>query len=251
MSTRKKKPLAIPPDAVKVWRGYRSSTLSQADFFQRLGQTFIPATVEMQIQAGLDVYIPGVPCGLPGKPDTVPDETAILFWDSQQTYTNCFQLLACRTYTLIHGATYNVPPSGAQFPVLFNGTLTPEQPVYLINQSEDWMHGKVTHLVGGRPANVQPAAFITSVAKALTSFQSSKIKGGVACAGNDYVVYWVLGDLRGDKATVPQLAKLCDWNKVITPKNTTLKKGLWDVWPGMTVNPGDGFNMQYKRRWES
>ena len=26
------------------------------------------------------------PAGLPDKPDTVPDETAILFWDSQQTY---------------------------------------------------------------------------------------------------------------------------------------------------------------------
>jgi len=250
MSTRKKKPLAIPPDAVKVWRGWRAPSFAQNDFFQRLGTTFIPATVEMQIQAGLDTYIPSVPCGLANKPDAVPDETAILFWDSQQTYNDCFNLLACRTYTLIHGATYQVPPSGAQFPLLFSGTLTAEQPVYLIDQSEDWMHGKVTHVVGGRPAKLAPADWLTAVAKALTSFQGSGIKGGVACAGNDYVVYWVLGDKRGDKSTASALAKLCGWSNTIAPKNTRLKKGLWDAWPGMQVNPGDGFNMQFTRRWE-
>lgn len=249
MSTRKKKPLAIPPDAVKVWRGYRATTISQPDFFTRLGTVFIPATVEMQIRAGLDTYIPSVPAGLPGKPDTVPDETAILYWDSQQTYTDCFKLLACRTYTLTHGACYT-PQSGAQFPVLFTGTLTAEQPVFLINQSEDWMHGKVTHVVGGRPARLTPAAWITGVADALKSFQSSGIRGGVACVGNDYVVYWVLGDRGGAKSTAAALAKLCDWNKVVTPKKTTLKKGLWDVWPGMNVTSGDSFNMQFKRRWE-
>ena len=143
-----------------------------------------------------------------------------------------------------------MPPSGAQFPVLFAGTLTAEQPVYLINQSEDWMHGKVTHLVGARPARLATSAWLTNVASALTSFQSSGIKGGVACAGNDYVVYWVLGDKRGDKSTATALAKLCDWNQTILPRNTRLKKGLWDRWPGMQVNPGDSFNMQFTRRWE-
>lgn len=108
------------------------------------------------------------------------------------------------------------------------------------------MHGKVTHVIGGRPAKVAPADWIASVAKALTAFQSSGIKGGVACVGNDYVVYWVLGD----KGTAATLVKLCDWNKVVNPKNTTLKKGLWDVWPGMTVTSGDSYNMQFKRRWE-
>jgi hypothetical protein len=245
MST-KKKPLAIPPNAVRVWRGYRASTISQDDFFTRLGTVFIPSTVEMQIQAGLDTYIPTVPCGMPNKPDTTPDETAILFWDSQQTYTDCFKLLACRTYTLTHAACYT-PQSGAAFPVLFNGTLTAEQPVYLIDKPADWMHGKVTHVIGGRPANVQPAAFINNVAAALKTIQTSGVDGAIACAGNDYVVYWVLGDKKNSAGAI---AKLCDWNTIAKPKNTTLTKGLWDVWPGMTVKPGNSYNMQFKRRWE-
>ena len=243
-----KKPFQIPPDAVKVWRGYRDpNAITQADFFQKLGAVFIPATVEMQIKAGLDTYIPTVPCGMANKPDTTPDETAILFWDSQQTYTNCFQLLACRTYTLTHNAVYKIPPSGAQFPVLFNGSLTAEQPVYLIDKSADWMHGKVTHVVGARPANIGDAAFLVSIANALKTIQTSGVEGAVACAGNDYVVYWVLGDKKNSAGTI---AKLCAWNQTFKPKNTKLPKGLWDVWPGMTVNPGDSYNIQYKRRWE-
>ena len=242
----KKKPRAIPPDAVRVWRGYRATTISQADFFTRLGQVFIPSTVEMQILAGLDTYVPTVPCGMANKPDTTPDETAILFWDSQQTYTDCFKLLACRTYTLTHGACYT-PQSGAAFPVLFNGTLTAEQPVFLINKSADWMHGKVTHVIGGRPANVQPAAFMNNVAAALKTIQTGGVEGAICCVGNDYVVYWVLGDKKNSAGVI---AKLCDWSTIVKPKNYTLKKGLWEVWPGMTVNPGNSYNMQFKRRWE-
>jgi len=245
MST-KKKPLAIPPNAVRVWRGYRAATISQADFFTRLGQVFIPSTVEMQILAGLDTYIPTVPCGMNLKPDTTPDETAILFWDSQQTYTDCFKVLACRTYTLTHGACYT-PASGAAFPVLFAGTLTAEQPVYLIDKPADWMHGKVTHLIGGRPVSVTPEDFIANVANALKTVQTSGVEGAIACAGTDYVVYWVLGDRKNTAGTI---AKLCDWSTIVKPKNYTLKKGLWEVWPGMTVNPGNSFNMQFKRRWE-
>ena len=242
----RKKRVAIPPDAVRVWRGYRASAMALTDFFTRLGTVFIPSTVEMQITVGLDTYIPSVPGGMANKPDVVPDETAILFWDSQQTYTDGFKTLAVRTYTLTHGAVYQ-PPSGAAFPVLFKGTLTAEQPVYLIDESADWMHGRVTHVIGGRPATVPAPDFIKSIAGALTTIQSSGIGGAIACAGNDYVVYWVLVDKKNSAAAI---AALCDWNTVVKPKNTTLKKGLWDVWPGMNVKPGDSFNMQFKRRWE-
>ncbi len=246
MIRKKSKKVAIPPDAVRVWRGYRASSMALSDFFTRLGTVFIPSTVEMQIAVGLDTYIPAVPGGMANKPDAVPDETAILFWDSQQTYTDGFKTLAVRTYTLTHGAVYQ-PPSGANFPVLFKGTLTAEQPVYLIDESADWMHGKVTHVIGGRPANVAAPDFIKSIAGALTTIQSSGIGGAIACAGNDYVVYWVLADKRNSTAAI---AALCGWNTVVKPKNTSLKKGLWDVWPGMNVKAGDSFNMQFKRRWE-
>src|SRR5579862_9270454 len=92
----------VPPNAVRVWRGYKEPRLQLDQFYSKLGTVFVPSTVLMQINAGLYSYTPTVPAGLTGKPDMVPDETAILFWDSQETYWNGFNTLAVRTYTLTH-----------------------------------------------------------------------------------------------------------------------------------------------------
>src|SRR5580698_1730575 len=126
MTTDKAKP--VSPNAVRVWRGYRLPTLPIDQFYSKLGTVFVPATVLMQIDAGLYSYTPTVPAGLDGKPDTTPDETAILFWDSQETYWNGFTTLAVRTYTLTHGGVYLTAngQSRADLPVLFSGSLTPD-----------------------------------------------------------------------------------------------------------------------------
>lgn len=238
----------IPPDAVRVWRGYRAPALPQADFFTKLGAVFVPATVKMQVAIGLDGYLPSVPAGLEGKPDTVPDETAILFWDSQNTYTAGFDTLAVRTYTLTHGAVYR-PPSGANFPTLFGGTLAAETPVFVVDKPADWMRGPVRHLIGSRPVGTSPDEFRDKLAKAIGAIQSSgAAQGAIACAGDDYLVYWQLGPaVHGD---MDGLMAALDWSKLIECAPTTIDAGLWNVWPGMTIASGDGFNMQFTRRWE-
>lgn len=239
---------SIGPSAVRVWRGYRAPTMAQDAFFKNLGTVFVPATVKMQIAIGLNCYLPSVPAGLPGKPDSVPDETAILFWGTQDTYTNGFKTLAVRTYTLTHNAVYR-PPSGANFPDLFAGALTSETPVYLFDHPADWMKGPVRHLIGSRPSAVAAADFRKGIADALTVIQKAgKMDGAIACAGDDYLVYWELGTaIAGSLAA---LTKLLDWNKLVDCAPTTIDAGLWNEWPGMTIASGDSFNMQFQRRWE-
>jgi hypothetical protein len=241
-------PLEIPPDAVRVWRGFRAPAMALDDFFTRLGTVFIPATVEMQIQAGLDGYFPSVPAGMTDKPDTVPDETAILFWDSQQTYLDGFKTLAVRTYTLTHASVY-APGSGADFPVAFDGQLANGQPYFLVPQPADWMHGTVSHLVAGRPDSVAPDAFRATCAQAVEKARSG-LDGGIACAGDNYLAFWGLGG--GGAAAADLLAQAAGgWSQVLTPAPTRLESGLWDEWPGMTVAAGASFNMQFTRRWEN
>src|SRR5471030_1917969 len=131
-----------PPDAVRVWRGFRLPSLAVDQFYSKLGTVFIPATVKFQIDAGLHSYTPAVPAGLQGKPDWVPDETAILFWKSQQVYWNGFTRLSVRTYTLTHGGCYvttGTPLSRADFPILFAGaaSLNVDAPVFLFNKEAD------------------------------------------------------------------------------------------------------------------
>src|SRR5262249_20709237 len=69
----------VPPGAVRVWRGFRLPDLELAQFYAKLGTVFVPATVLMQIDAGLQSYKPTVPAGPARKPDTRPRGTANLF----------------------------------------------------------------------------------------------------------------------------------------------------------------------------
>jgi hypothetical protein len=238
-------PFAIPADAVRVWRGFRAPGMDLAEFYGRLNTVFIPATVQMQIDAGLDGYVPSVLAGLPRKPDTVPDETAILFWDSQQTYADGFQTLAVRTYTLTHGAVYT-PESRADFPVPFAGRIDPNQPCYLVPRPADWMKGTVRHLAGGRPDGVAPDRFRASVAETLAGAQRGPA-GAIACAGDDYLVYW---QLDGGTETIDALTACTGWVHVARADPTILPKGMWEPWPGLDVQAGQSLNLQFERRWE-
>src|SRR5205085_12664987 len=63
---------SVPPDAVRVWRGYRLSTLAPKDFLTALGSVFIPVNARLQRLYGLTAYLPTVtpldtPAGLPGE----------------------------------------------------------------------------------------------------------------------------------------------------------------------------------------
>lgn len=252
----------VSPDAVRVWRGWRLQKTSDGQpipidqFYSKLGNVFVPATVLMQIDAGLYSYTPTVPGGLPGKPDPVPDETAILFWESPETYWNGFNKLAVRTYTLTHGGVYT-PQSRADLPTLFSGTLLPDKPVYLFDKKADWMHGTIHHLVAGRAPQVDPQAFQTAIAGVLAAIQKQgQLDGAIACIGSDYLVYWELRPTNVGTPTPPTgieaLQKvITGWSQSFVPAPTFLPIGLWDTWAGMDVRAGSSFNMVFKRAGEA
>jgi hypothetical protein len=240
--------ILIPPDAVRVWRGFRSPDLPQDAFFQRLGTVFVPSTVLMQIQLGLDAYIPTIPCGLDGKPETVPDETAILFWETLAAHEQAFRTLAARTYTLTHGSVYTAQ-SRADFPKFFAGQLVANQPYYLFKDPVDWMHGEVTHVVGGPSNDMSSVEWYTSITQSVLGAQRrGKAQGAIICATDTYLVYWQLGGT--EDPVLGELQGLTDWQITRLPVPTQIDHGLWDDWEGMAITPGDSLNMQWTRRNE-
>jgi hypothetical protein len=254
----KKDKFSVPPNAVRVWRGFRLPSLPLEQFYNKLGTVFVPATVKLQIDAGLHSYTPSVPAGLEGKPDYVPDETAILFWKSQQTYYNGFTRLAVRTYTLTHGGVYITtaqPMSRADFPILFKSqaSLKVDAPVFLFDQNADWMNGTIRHIVAERPRTMDAKTFHTNCAKALTEIQKiTSLSGAVACIGDEYLVYWELGALapgtNNPESGIPLLQPfLTGWSQVFSPAPTYLPIDIYDEWAGMDVRSGSSFNMQFKR----
>jgi hypothetical protein len=126
---------AVPPDAVRVWRGFFRKDVKQGvkqpdDFFSKLGKTFIPVTVQMQRLFGLTAYLPAV---MPAaKPEGVPDEIALVFYRSQQAYKGAGDCAGGRAYGLLHSTIFDLDKSISDFPSPFGGALT--QAVLLVCQ---------------------------------------------------------------------------------------------------------------------
>lgn len=254
-------PFPVSPDAVRVWCGYRHHSMNVKDFQKNLGNVFIPACVKMQTNLGLTSYIPTVLLGIRNKESFVPDETALIFYKSQEAYKAGFNTLAERIYALDHHGVFSFEKneyefsSYSKFPVLFDGHLEIKQPVYLFENKSDWMHGNVKHFVGTRPENIKGDEFQERISKILSTIQRNKeLDGAIACIDRDYLVYWEsVSDeqkANGLPTGIPIIEDVfTEWKQVFTAKHTSLSKGLWDEWAGIEdLDAGSCFNMVFDRK---
>jgi hypothetical protein len=140
----------VPPDAVRVWRGFKLPTFTPSNFLIALGTIFIPVTAQLQSLYGLSAYLPTV---LPtSKPDGVPDEIALVFYETQKAYNDTSQIVGGRAYSALHKTVFAFPASLSGFPVLL-GPAAPalDQPYYLFTKPVDWQQGFTQVFVGGAP----------------------------------------------------------------------------------------------------
>ncbi len=240
----------VAPDSVHVWRGFKAQQTSYADFTKFLGSVFVPACALLQPNSGLRAYVPSmVPQS--GKPATVPDQTALMFWATQQAYQDAFKTVAVRAYTNLHGGAYDTKRSSAQFAVALTAQVIAEQPYYLFDRPVDWMLGNVRHFIGARPAAQSSSDFLEVIGNwaAMYQKQPADVDGALLCAGADYVVFWehraspqgaalsLLGGLA--RLSTPCLDKIAD--------NYVMPAGLWQPWTGIDLTQNDCINIQLAR----
>lgn len=201
----------VPPDAVRVWRGFRLG--EPADFLQALGTIFIPVTAQLQRLYGLTAYLPTV---LPvDKPPGVPDEIALVFYRSQKAYTDTADIVAGRAYSALHKVVFRLPqPSASGFPVLFGKTAALDQPYHLFKQAVDWRGGYAQVFVGARPPAKDPKTFAADLGRFFHARQqhpASGCDGAIFCVSADWVLYWEhwqteAASLKGAISDLPKLA---------------------------------------------
>jgi hypothetical protein len=243
----------VAPNAVHVWRGFRSTEKSYDDFAQFLGSVFVPACALLQPRAGLRAYLPAMP-SQKDKPPSVPDQTALMFWKDAQAHDQAFKTVAVRAYTNLHGNVYQ-PGTTVQVPlVLDSSPLVIEQPYYLFDAPADWMLGSVRHFVGARPNTQSVTQFLAAVREWAVAFQKARpasVDGALICAGNDYVAFWQHSpepEKDGSASTpfddLPRLATsfLCKRAEPFRPP-----AGLWDAWSGIDLTQYDCINIQLER----
>ena len=129
----------MPPDAVRVWRGFRLGSVAPQDFLTALGSVFIPVTAQLQSLHGLTAYLPTV---MPlDKPSGVPDEVGLVFYRTRQAYDDTELTVPGRACASLHSTVFGVPPSEGSFPSALGESLKFDMPYYLFADQADWMTG--------------------------------------------------------------------------------------------------------------
>ncbi len=240
----------IAPNSVHVWRGYKIENQTHQEFSKFLGETFVPACCLLQPNIGLHAYVPSLPI-ITDKPNTVPDQTALMFWRSPETYKEGFHTVAVRTYTSMHSLVYS-EKSKSGFPIAFEGVLEEDQPYYLIDKKSDWMYGNIRHLVGAVKEGQDTSSFMEEVGEWVKAYQKSPsvgADGALICIGADFVVFWEHFP-EGVSVDVGAFNELVNITTPFLNKETiktTLPDGLWNQWDGFDLEVQDCMNIQLQR----
>lgn len=182
---------AAPPDAVRVWRGFRRLDVEDQTFVTTLGSTFIPVTAQVQRLYGLRAYLPTV---LPrNKPEGVPDEIALVFYRSEQAYLDTKRIVLGRAYADLHETIFDLDRSLSAFPQRFGGRLEVGAPYHLYPDAADWQQGYTRVYVGGRPATQSSEVFRRAHCVCVLDLVENRpagLQGVVISCASDWVVYW-------------------------------------------------------------
>jgi hypothetical protein len=243
----------VPPDAVRVWRGYRLANLTGAAFLGALGGIFIPVTAQLQRLYGLTAYLPTV---LPlGKPAGVPDEIALVFYETQQAYNDTKLIVAGRAYSSLHSTVFAFPASESGFPVPLGGELAFDTPYHLFSDAADWQSGFSQVFVGTRKAADSPAKFagaLYAFLRRLAAHRPAGLDGVVVCATADWILYWEHWKNEGDslKGKISDLPKLAERILLQPSAPTPIDVSLTAHYAGLSVTGGESMNILFSREGE-
>jgi hypothetical protein len=246
----------VSPTSVYVWRGFQSTKMSPGQFAEFLASVFVPACALLQPPVGLRAYLPTMVPQI-GKPQGVPDQTALMFWSTPQSHDLAARAIAVRIYQNLHGDVYDMTRSKLpEVPVAFSGlagSLTAEQPYALFDQAADWMHGTVYHLVGARRQGDAPDALLRrgfDWASQLRGRASAGADGALICCGEEYIAAWVHSPTPKDarlKSVFDSLTKSLTPVLCAESQPIVLSAELWDDWSGLGLRINGALNLQFDR----
>jgi hypothetical protein len=184
-------PRPVPADSVRVFRGRKRADTRRDMFVQRLGQFFMPITIQMQRLYGLTAYLPAV---LPeSKDSTIPDEVALVFYRTQECYHEAKRCIGGRAYSELHELAFDMSASRSDFPIFFAADeIEPHQPYHLFERSIDWQTGYSRLFVGTRKTSAGSDSFLAGVANVARRVQADprSLDAVIFSATTDWLVWW-------------------------------------------------------------
>lgn len=100
---------------IRLWLGWRTAAyMTEAAGWKRftdhLAQTFVPATWEVMSDFGLRAYVPSI--FSPSEPPYLPDEVALLVYESKAKYAESKSMVRGRGYSVMHAALFDFTTPG-------------------------------------------------------------------------------------------------------------------------------------------
>ena len=256
---RKRRTLGIPvrPDSVRVWRGYSLESPRGNKFHDKLRTTFIPGTPQFQAPLGLTAYLPAVLP--PNVPAGIPDEIALVFYETQQHYNEAKDTIAGRAYADLHGTVFSFTPprrSTSDWPSIFSGALEREKPYFLFDKNVDWQSGHVNVLVASRGESSSEDQLLNDVTAGVAKIQAATLPGldgAIVVVASDYFVYWEhwTDAESSKKSLIPDLARDKLVHMSSSLQSIAVPAGLHQTYSGLKeIVGGEALNVQFLRRLE-
>jgi quinol monooxygenase YgiN len=165
----------------RVFRGYRKGSVAVSEFQEAMAKTFIPAAPATHQKNGLIAYLPSLsPQGLAG----VPDEFAIVVYESKDAYEKARQTPEGQSYGALHWKYFEEPANAQTGPapdrrtrsdtaVPFARELAMGRPVDVLNHYVDWQAGYANTFIGMRKAGVSDPDFLKAMTEHVTAVREA------------------------------------------------------------------------------
>jgi len=239
----------VPADSVRVFRGRKKAGVRRDTFVERLGQLFMPLTIQMQRLYGLTAYLPAVLPEL--KESTIPDEVALVFYRTQECYHEAKRSVGGRAYSELHELVFDMPASRSGFPKLLAADeIAPDQPYHLFERSVDWQTGYSRLFVGTRKPDARFDAFLTGVAKVARRVQGDprSLDAAIFSATGDWVVWWDHSPTGIATDSVHDLDAVADLVHASAARCLRVPPNLLEPYAGFSLNVKTDFlNLQFSR----
>jgi hypothetical protein len=237
----------VPADAVRVFRGRKNRPVKRSVFIEKLGTVFMPMTVQMQRLFGLTAYLPAI---LPEtKSEGMPDEIALVFYQTQGAYHEAKRCVGGRSYSELHQLLFDMPASASSFPELFTGEVQPDKAYHLFPKSVDWQIGSARLYAGTRRSKLKETGFLKKLGQVATELQKApgNLDAVIFCATKEWLIWWE----HSSESTPEPNARFNEIAvEVFSPvaRRVQVPGNLLRPYSGLTLNArGDFLNTQFQR----
>ncbi len=261
----REKALPVPPDSVRVSWWYRAQNKSRNGYMPRdkfekyLGEMFIPGWVQFTAPIGLTSYYPSL---VPVDDClNVPDETAIVFFESQSVYrnknkTNGGRLSGYALHQVVFDMDKRDGPkvSKSDFPDPMGSKIKLNKPYYLLDRPADWFMGFTDHYVGVYTDSHTQDEFLVLLRKALSSLKENTpagLSGLIFVVLSDTLLVWANWEDSDSKERPGLLSDIKKILRTVLDARCTkidIPQNISDVYPGVNVQAGTAYDARFRRR---